>query len=168
MKLTLRTLRKIINESIDKELEREIKLLMRDPHTASVELFVEFKMEEGEDFFDAAELQAIAKRRWLKEGGDRRGIVPSRYTKQVKTELIEYGLKFIPREPERTTRGYAAGYHGTHPFAGAGSGGTGFSTSRDGPGFTSYGGGPGAIGGGYDWDANDPKNLSMGAKRKKR
>lgn len=168
MRITLGTLRKIITEALDQELSDQIEELMLEPYTSSVESFVEFKLENEETDFTPAELQAIAKNIWLEDGGDERGIVPARYVKIVKTELIDgYGMKFVPREPIRKTRGFNSSYHGTHPFAGSGAGGSGFGTSFDGPSFTSFGGGPGAIGGGYKWDPDDPKNLSMGSKRKK-
>lgn len=81
-------------------------------------------------------------------------------------ELVNIGLKFVPREPVKFVRGSMSSAHGSHPFAGSGGGGSGFSSDRSGPGFTSYGGGPGAVGGGYEWRADDPRNLSMGSKRK--
>lgn len=168
MQITLGTLRKIITEALDQELSDQIEELMLEPYTSSVESFVEFKLENEETDFTPAELQAIAKNIWLEDGGDERGIVPVRYVKIVKAELIDgYGMKFIPREPTRKTRGFNSSYYGTHPFAGSGAGGSGFGTGFDGPSFTSFGGGPGAIGGGYKWDPDDPKNLSMGSKRKK-
>lgn len=128
------------------------------PEYASVEDFVD-SIED--DAFSHVDLQALARRR---HG------VPSPSQPQLRAlraELESYGLRLLPREPPKEVRGVTSSVNGRHPFAGSGGGGTGFSTSWGAGGFTSFGGGPGAIGGGYDWNARDGRNLPMSAGRRR-
>lgn len=125
-----------------------------------------FKMENEEYEFTTVELQALAKNIASARLGYDVDRVGSTDVKQVKDELVGFGFKFIPRGAAKATRGHKSSAHGTHPFAGAGGGGSGFGSDFGGGTFTSFGGGPGAMGGEYKWDKNDSKNLPMGSKRK--
>ena len=156
----------------DKAFEDEIHELMEQPEFASVDDFVEMKMQADDTSFTSSELQALARVATQKK------LMTARVTtanvailKQVKEELLSYGFSFKAREPVKFVRGSRSSAHGSSPYAGMGGGGSGFGTStgdpKGGPVGTSFGGGPGAMGGGYTWDPNDPKNLAMGAKRRK-
>ena len=150
----------------DEAFEDEVEALMDEPEFRSIEAFVNHKLDNDEYAFTATELQALARNAESKRIGQRATMASPQATKALRNELTsDFGFSFSPREPVKFARGSMASGHGTHPFAGSGGGGSGFGSGLDGPSFTSFGGGPGAIGGGYAWDKDDPKNLSMGSKR---
>lgn len=159
MKISIRQLRSIISEVLEKEAESEIDALRREPQMRNVESFITFKLDNDEYEYGFTELQALArnissirlKRRDLSE--------PSQIdVDNVKRQLSDIGFKFVGRSPIKQTRGYTTA-HGTRPFEGGG--GSGFGSD----GFTSSGGGIGAIGSGRAW--GDSRDLKMGAGRRK-
>ena len=167
MKIRLCELRQMIQEALESEIEDQVEIMRKDPRCKTVDAFIESKLDDDEYEFNFIELQALARNVASKEKGYDKLASPSE-TASVKRTLTDVGLRFIGREPIKNTRGVRSPSHGTHPFAGSGGGGSGFGSDFSGTTFTSHGGGPGAIGGGYRWDPNDPKNLSMGTKTKKR
>lgn len=151
----------------DEAFDIEIEVLTGEPEYKTVDAFVNYKLDNDEYTFNAAELQALARNAESKRIGRTASQASHAVTSAIKQELmVTFGFKFVPREPVKFTRGGMASGHGTHPFAGSGGGGSGFGSDFGGPTFTSFGGGPGSMGGGYAWDKEDPKNLSMGAKRR--
>jgi len=150
----------------DDTFSEEIAELSTMPEFQDVNSFISTKLENEEYEFTAVELQALAKNVDSSRLGyevDRPG---STIVKQVKSDLVDMGFNFIVRGIAKATRGHKSSAHGTHPFAGSGGGGSGFGSDFEGGTFTSFGGGPGAMGGGYKWNKDDPKNLPMGSKRK--
>ncbi len=168
MQARLCDLRFVIAEALEDELELQIAELAEEPEFSSVEDFVQSKMDNEEDTFSVVELQALSRATFATTTGHEVSEVPFQHVKAVRDEVEGYGLRYVPRAAVRKTRGHLSSAHGTHPFAGSGGGGTGFGSGWGGMSFTSFGGGPGAVGGGYKWDPNDPKNLAMGSKRRKR
>jgi hypothetical protein len=156
----------MIKETLEDEIEDQIDIVRKDPRCKTIDAFIEAKLDDDEYEYNFIELQALARNIASKEKGYDKLASPSE-TASVKRALSDVGLKFIGREPIKNTRGICSPSHGTHPFAGSGGGGSGSGTSFEGPSFMGFGGGPGAIGGKYRWDPNDPKNLSMGTKTKK-
>lgn len=155
--------------AVAQDTEDEIDELRRSPEFNDVDAFVNMKLDDDDFSYDFMELQALARNMAAKRTGDRRVAVASKTDVASIRKVLEdeFGFKYIPREPSRDVRGASGSAHGTHPFAGSGGGGSGFSSDREGGGgFTSFGGGPGAIGGGYAWDPKDKKNLPMGSKRR--
>ena len=155
LRLLVRTV--LVAEGRHTDDDDSLEALAGMPEYASVEDFVD-SLED--DAFSHLDLQALAQRRH----GVRSPSQPQ--LRALRAELESYGLRLLAREPAKDVRGVTSSLNGRHPFAGSGGGGTGFSTGWGSGGFTSYGGGPGAIGGGYDWDPNDKKNLSMGSRRR--
>lgn len=140
----------------DESFEGEIDALVDEPEFSDVETFVSTKLDDDDYSFNAVELQALARN----VDSERLGYlvtVPSVATvKSLRLELTdEYGFAFVPRTPVKHVRGSMSAAHGKHPFAGSGGGGSGF-------------GNLGALGGGYEWNAADKKNLGMGAGRNRR
>lgn len=137
------------------------------PRTA--EEFIDMKINDDDFEFDHIELQALARMRTRQRTGNRNATASFQDTRDVKQELIDAGLEQASRsrdEGESRTRGFTSSAHGTHPFAGSGSGGSGMGSNREGPIGFGMGGGPGAIGGKYKWSATDPRNLPMGSRRR--
>lgn len=151
------------------DVEDEIDELRRSPEYMDVDAFMNMKLDDDDFVYNFMELQALARNMAAKRTGDPRVAVASKSDVDAVRKVLEseFGFKYVPREPARDVRGASGSAHGTHPFAGMGGGGSGFSSDREGGGgFTSFGGGPGAIGGGYAWDPKDKKNLPMGSKRR--
>jgi len=156
-------------EAMSGEVEDEIDELRQSPEFKSVDDFMAMKLDDDDFVYNFMELQALARNLAAQRTGDRRVTVPSPTDVAAvrKTLEDEFGFKYVPREPARDVRGSSSNSHGTHPFAGSGGGGSGFSSDREGGGgFTAFGGGPGALGGGYAWDPKDKKNLPMGSRRR--
>lgn len=168
MKTTLGMLRSLIIETLEKEVENQIEALRDEPEFRSIQTFIDDRLDSDIYEYNFMELHALARNMTQASMGKKHQISAATIDKleQVKKELNELGFKFVGRMIPKKTRGFTSSAHGTHPFAGSGGGGSGFGSDRSGQTFTSYGGGPGAIGGGYKWDSKDPKNLGMGAKRK--
>jgi hypothetical protein len=127
------------------------------PELQDVNSFINSKLENDEYNFSTVELQALAKNvdsARLKYDVDRASATT---VKQVKADLIDLGFTFIARGVAKAIRGHKSSAHGTHPFAGSGGGGSGFGSD-----FTSFGGGSRT----YKWNKDDPRNLSMGSRRK--
>ena len=151
------------------DIEDDIDAMRAAPEFKDVDAFMAMKLDDEDFVYNFMELQALARNAAARRTGDRRVAVASKSDIDAvrKTLEDELGFKYVPREPARDVRGATSNSHGTHPFAGSGGGGSGFSSDREGGGgFTSFGGGPGAVGGGYAWDPNDKKNLSMGSRRR--
>lgn len=171
MATTLGLLRKLITETLEDELEDKIEALRGEPEFASVEAFITDRLDSEVYQYNFMELHALGRNITAAGMGkkERRLVAAASRAAldRVKRELGELGFQFVGRAVPKTTRGFTSSSHGTHPFAGGGGGGSGFGSDYSGATFTSYGGGPGAVGGGYRWDPDDPKNLRMGAGRKK-
>lgn len=151
----------------DEAFETEIETLAGEPEFKTVEVFVNYKIDNNEYTFNAAELQALARNAESKKIGRVASQASPAMTSAIKQELtVEFGFKFEPRAPVKFVRGGMASSHGTHPFARSGGGGSGFGSDFGGTTFTSFGGGPGAMGGEYVWDKEDKKNLPMGAAKR--
>lgn len=140
----------------DSQFEDEIEDLRKSPEFKTLEKFVEFKFDDEQETFNALELQALARNLDFKTRGLKNALPPASLVTQVKNDLIGYGLRFEPRQTQKFFRGAMSNSHGSHPFAGM-SGGSGFTevpvwlhSKKEKPA----------------WDANDSKNLPMGAKRK--
>lgn len=156
-------------EAMSSDVEDEIAEMQRSPEFSSVDAFMNMKLDDEQYVYNFMELQALARNLAAQRTGDRRVTAPSPADIAAVRKELEggVGFKYVPREPARDVRGSSSNSHGTHPFAGAGGGGSGFSSDREGGGgFTAFGGGPGALGGGYTWDPNDKKNLPMGSRRR--
>ena len=154
-------------ENEDDHFEEEIEELRSTPEFKDTDTFINYKLANDELSFSAAELQALARNLEAKKLGVKQvTMAGSSFAKSVKDELVDFGFEFKPREKVKHVRGSMSSAHGTSPWAGMGGGGSGFGGERSNKvgGFTSMGGGPGAIGGGYDWDPNDKKNLGMAGK----
>jgi hypothetical protein len=146
------------------EFEERIELAMADDETQNVEAYVEWALDNDVDSFDAVTLQAIARNI---SGQPHPGAT---IVGNVKSELMSYGLKRAERPKlDRSRRGFNDPAHGRHPFADSVGGGSGMgkdaSFGGESMGF-GIGAGKGAMGSGTNWSASDPKNLSMGSKRR--
>lgn len=149
-------------------VENEIEELRSMPEFESLEDFVESKLDSDEFTYNFVELQAIARNETAKELGHDVSAPTKRVIDSIRNLLEkEMGFKFVQRTPSKNTRGVRDPTHGTPTFAGMG-GGSGFGSefSKHVSGFTSMGGGAGAIGGKYDWSSSDSRNLSMGSRRR--
>lgn len=153
----------------EEDFEEQVKEMVGQPEFRSMAAFVTNKLDNDEYEFSSVELQALARTLDQKRLGHKVSASAPSFVRMIKQELVsEYGFTFVPREKTKFARGSMSSAHGSHPFAGAGGGGSGMGSDRSGPTFTSFGGGPGAMGGEYDWDKSDPKNLPMGEAKKKR
>ncbi len=153
----------------DAAFEAEIEALMSEPEFKTLDAFVNHKLDNDDYTFSAVELQALTRNAESTRIGQRANVASQQAITTLKQELTaDFGFKFVPRTPVKFVRGSMSPGHGTHPFASSGGGGSGFGSDFTGGTFTSFGGGPGAMGGGYTWDKDDPKNLPMGSKRVKR
>jgi curved DNA-binding protein CbpA len=157
------------HEAQENETQDEIEELRHTPEFRDTDAFVAMKLDNDEFSYTFVELQALARNATAQRTGNRDVTVPSQtdVTRVRATLEGEIGFKYVPRQPIKDVRGARSNAHGTHPFAGSGGGGSGFGSDFNGGTFTSFGGGPGAVGGGYEWKADDPRNLGMSAKRKK-
>lgn len=146
----------------DDAFEDAVTELMQFEEFKSIDSFVESKIENDEFSFSAVELQALARRHDSRKLGHEVTAVSPATVSKIKANLIDFGLRFVPREKVKHFRGGMSSSHGSNPFAGQGGGGSGF--GFDG---TLGGKGPGNVGGGYDWSPDDKKNLPMGAGKKR-
>lgn len=153
-------MKKSLREAIEPELDDQIEDLSEEPEYRSLRLFKEFKLDDESYHFNFIELNALARGLWREIMDEDDHLPPENFISNLKNELIQYGFEFVPRKIVKLPRS-GKGSHGTHPFAGSGGGGSGFGVDGK------VGGrGPGNMGGGYDWDPSDKKNLPMGAKKK--
>ena len=150
----------------DESFEDEIEELRHYPEFVSPDTFVSYKLDNDEYAFNASELQALARNADEVKLGHEVFVASRTTTEKIKNDLIDVGLTFDPRRPVKFLRGGMSSAHGSHPFAGSGGGGSGFGSGFGGPTFTSFGGGPGSIGGDDVWDPDDKKNLKMGARKR--
>ena len=170
MKLTIAAFKVLIKEALEKNVDDEVEELRTLPEYADVDSFATFKLENDDYEFSVVELHALARNITQSRMKGKRHIEtasPSDVAAVRQTLEKEMGFKYVVRSNLKQTRGFTSPAHGTNRWAGMGGGGSGFGSDFGGSTFTSFGGGPGAMGGGYDWDANDPKNLGMGAKKKR-
>jgi len=168
--ITVGELRALVRETLEVGIEKEIDELRSEPEFESIAAFIESKLADDEYNYTFVELQALARNMSAQRLGKRAKelvVATAADIALVKKELEEMGFEFVKREPFKRVRGINSPIHGTHPFAGSGGGGSGFGSDFSGTTFLSYGGGPGAVGGGYVWNADDKKNLPMGSRRKK-
>ena len=145
MKLSVRELRVIIREVLEKDVEAQIEDLQEEPEFTSVEKFIETKLDDDDYSYSFIELQALARnidQTTKKNKRLRVGDASMKTVDVVRAQLDGMGFKFIGREKLQKTRGFKSSAHGTSPFAGT-SGGSGI-----GDGGLRIGGGPGAMGGG--------------------
>ena len=169
MKMLLSELRQVIREILEAEVEEQIEELQNDVAFQDVGSFIESKLENEEFDYSFVELQALARNEMHKSIGGKKSHVasPSQgVVDRIKGELNGMGFKFVVREPIRKGRGFTSPSHGKHPGAGM-SAGSGMGSNITGPVGFGMGGGPGAMGGGYKWDPNSKRDLSMGAGRKR-
>lgn len=75
----------------------------KSPEYASVEVFVEFLMDDDRTSFFPGEAQAVA-------------IATCRDQKAVTDELKGYGLTTVALDVQKVTRGFNSNPNGTHPF----------------------------------------------------
>lgn len=144
-------------QRFEKDVEAWIEHMSSFPEFESLRTFQTTKLDDEDFGFDFMELNALARSLWRGMMGEERIIPPHDFIKKLRQNLIDYGFEFKPRGAMKLPRS-GKNSHGTHPFAGMGGGGSGF--GMDG----SVGGrGPGNMGGKYDWDPSDRKNLPMGA-----
>ncbi len=156
-------------EKREGDAQAQIDDLRDRPGFEDLDSFMTMKLDDDDLSYDFIELQALARNAASERVGKRTNGADQVDIDKVRRVLDkEMGFKFIPRKPIKDVRGTQSGSHGTSPFAGMGGGGSGFGSDREGGNFTSFGGGPGAIGGKYDWDPNDKKNLPMGATKRKK
>jgi hypothetical protein len=144
--------------------------MIKQPEFKDVDSFVNYKLDNEEFEFSTQELQALVHNTEKKRLGYNVSSVSSGATSNLRSILVnDYGFKFVPRAPVKFSRGGMASSHGTNPYAGMGGGGSGAGSemSKHVGGFHGMGGGPGAMGGGYNWDKDDKRNLPMGAAKKK-
>jgi len=185
----------LIREALESDVENEIKERWSQPEYSSVAAFVKDKVDNiSEDVlydeslkkivvnYDFIDLQVLSRKKIVADAP------PGKYAKElphasskaindaIHMEIYEsldelqqlegadkrIDFVYVNRAPSKQTRGFTSNPHGRHPFAGSGGGGSGFGDS----GFTSHGGGPGAIGSGKAWSPNSAGSLRMGAGRK--
>ena len=145
MKLSIRELRGIIREVLEKDVEAQIEKLQGEPEFASVEKFIESKLDDDDYSYNFIELQALARNIDQSTKMSKRlrvGDASLKTVDVVRAQLDGMGFKFVGRETVKKTRGFTSSVHGTSPFAGM-AGGSGI-----GDGGLRIGGGPGAMGGG--------------------
>ena len=169
MKISISHLRRLIRETLERDVEEQIAELMSEPEYQDLDSLVEFKYDNDETEYNFMELQAVGRNMTKKKLGREHGkhVVTACHSEVdlIKKTMEEYGIKFVGRQPIRNVRGVTSSKHGSHPHAGN-SGGTGMGWGRDGPIGFGMGGGVGAMGGGTPWHANDPRNLPMGSRRR--
>lgn len=163
-------LRKLIREVLEEELDDEIEEMRKMPEYKSLEAFTHSKFDNDDFEYSFMELHALARNMTQEKLGkvakNKNNAVAEASREaldEVKFELNGLGFNFIGRQPPKEVRGFTSPLNGKNRFAGTGGGGSGFGTDWAGPTGRGHGHGPGAIGGEYDWDPNDPKNLGMGA-----
>lgn len=147
-------------------VEDEIEEMRAAAEFHDLDAYVGYKLENDETSYDWRELQALARNLGARRVKQDDAVAGKGDIDAIRKELGDIGFDFVPRQPEKQVRGASSNAHGTHPFAGSGGGGSGFSSDRSGGGFTSFGGGPGTIGSDVKWDPDSPKNLRMGARRR--
>lgn len=151
MKIKISTLRRVIREAIESDLDDQIEDLRTQPEFSSLASFAQSKLDDDVYEYNFVELQALARNRL---GGKDISEARPADVAAVRRELESLGFKFVGRRPVRTVRGARSPSHGSHPFAGM-IGGSGIGDT-----------GPGAVGGDYKWSASDAKNLPMGSRRR--
>jgi hypothetical protein len=166
---SLKLLQKLIKEALDANIEEQVQEIINEPEYKTVESLVEFKLENDETTFSVAEVHAIA-RNMMKPGlGKYQKMISESDPAKVKLvihELESYGLLYKPLQSIKNVRGITNNPHGKNPFAGMGGGGSGFGSDFGGSTFTSFGGGPGAMGSGTKWDSAAKTSLPMGSRRR--
>lgn len=168
MKMRISELRQVIREILEDDVEEQIEELQSDAALKNIDSFVESKLENDEYEYNFVELQALARNEMHKSVGGKKLHIASpsqSVVEKIKRELGEIGFKFVGRESVKKVRGVTSPSHGSNPFAGM-SGGSGLGSNAGGPVGIGIGGGPGAIGGKYEWDSGDKRNLAMGSRRR--
>jgi hypothetical protein len=169
MKLSISHLRRLIRETLERDIEEQIEELMSEPEYKDLDTLISFKYDNDETEYNYMELQAVGRNMTKKKLGKERGdLVVTAGQNEVlliKKTMEEYGIKFVGRQPVKNVRGVTSSKHGSNPFAGN-AGGSGMGWGPDGPAGFGMGGGVGAMGGGTPWKADDPRNLPMGSRRR--
>lgn len=155
MKITIASLKRLLSESLEDHLDKQIENLRQEPEFQSVDAFIQGKLDNDDFEFSFIELHALA-RNLTQERLPNLDVSEARTRElsEIKAQLSDLGFKFVGRVPERVVRGVTSNPHGQHPFAGSGSGGSGFSNF-------------GAMGSGKSWDSSSSSNLSMGASKRR-
>ena len=156
-------------EARSNDTQDRIGAMQEEPEFRDADAFAAYKLDNDDFEYSFEELQALARNATARRTGNSDiSMASPQDVASVRAALEgEMGFKYIARQPVKDVRGVQSSAHGTHPFAGAGGGGSGFGSDLGGGTFTSFGGGPGAVGGDYAWNPDDPKNLPMGAKKKR-
>ena len=141
---------------VDKEFDKSVVEMMNEPEYEGLSSFIDYKADDEQTEFSTNELQAVARNMFAAISGQKNVIAPDEFVNKLRTELESYGLKYVPRLKTKDYRGAFANKHGRSKYADIVGGGSGQSSGGIG-----LGTGPGAIGGKYAWDPNDPKNLGM-------
>jgi hypothetical protein len=157
--VTENLLRKVIREVLEEELDEEIEEMRKMPEYKSLEAFTHSKFDNDDFDYSFMDLHALARNmtqeklgKVMKNKSNAVAEASREALDEVKFELNGLGFNFIGRQPPKPVRGFTSPLNGKNRFANTGGGGSGFIA------------GNGEIGGDYDWDPNDPKNLGMGAK----
>lgn len=169
MKSSLFLLRTLIKEALDANIEEQVQEIIGEPEYKSVESLAEFKIENDETTFSTAEVHAVVRNMMKPELGKYQKMISESDPTKVKfviRELESYGFLYKPLQPIKSVRGVTSNPHGKNPFVGMGGGGSGFGSDFGGSTFTSFGGGPGAMGSGTKWDPTARTSLPMGSRRK--
>lgn len=167
MKITVGQLRTLIREGINDDADDfndAVDELMKEPHMKTIDDFVAHKYEEEEESFGTVELQALARNLYLSDAGRdvKKGALataPASYRDKVKAELDGYGLKFVPRDKVKHTRGFTSPFHGSNRYAGN-HGGSGFEGIRGGHSANTT---PSAK---RVWNPDEDGALGMGSKKR--
>jgi hypothetical protein len=162
-------LRCLIRETLDANVEQQVEEIVDEPEYQSTESLAEFKLENDETAFSTAEAHAIARNMMKSSLGKYKNKISASDPQKVKLvikELESYGFLYRPLQPIKQVRGITSNPHGKNPFAGMGGGGSGFGSDFGGSTFTSFGGGPGAMGSGTKWDSSAKTSLPMGSRRR--
>lgn len=161
--IALRELRLIIKETLEHAIEEEVEDLTYEPEFRNIDSFVQYKIDNEEDSFSFIELQALSRStyRQLPDVPDV-ALASKRHVDEIKSELMSYGLNYVPRAPIKNVRGIQSPMHGTCRYKGNCAG-----TGTNIGGWIGIGGGKGSIGGEDAWSARDSRNLPMGSTRKR-
>lgn len=141
--------------------ESKIDGLRCEPEYESVEAFIQYKLDDESTEFSFEDVHALARVADYRVRRLHAALPPAAMVRDIRAQLESYGLVPNERQVVRHFRGAMSNAHGASPYAGFGGGGSGMGTDREGPVGFGHGGGPGAIGGGYKWEKNDPRNLKM-------
>lgn len=142
------------NNVVNNQFESDVLQLMSEPEYKSVDAFIQYKFDDEQDTFTAAELQALVRNIDYKTRKLKGALPPQGLVTSIKQELESYGLKLQQRETTKHFRGSMSNAHGSNPFAGMGGG----------SGFTEVPSWLHSKKQGFIYDPNDPRSLRMSKK----